>query len=149
MDWVVLCCTQTKQITRTKPLSCMFAMYQKIALLLWRYVISNGTKSVTSEEVRIMNVLAPWSCSRTMIEGHAEGFEVSTPGGFPIKTWRTFNAYIIRISSHINGNKSPRAKHHAKARCEAYPSMYITYISVSILTKLAVAGPHWQLVSVL
>ncbi len=34
-------------------------------------------------------------------------------------------------------------------RCEAYLSMYITYISVSIPILWAVTGPHWQLASIL
>ncbi len=42
--------------------------------------------------------------------------------------------------------KSPRPKHRAIARCEVL-IIYITYISVSIPTPWAVAGPHGQLAS--
>ena len=43
--------------------------------------------------------------------------------------------------------KYPKPKHHAIARCEVCASMYITYISVSKSTPLAVTGPHRQLAS--
>ncbi len=45
--------------------------------------------------------------------------------------------------------KSPRPKHRATARCEAYLSMNIrsTHNSVSILIPWAVDGPHGQLAS--
>ena len=45
--------------------------------------------------------------------------------------------------------KSPRPKHRAIARCEVCLSMYITYISVSMPTPWAVAGPNGQLASIL
>ncbi len=38
-------------------------------------------------------------------------------------------------------DKSPRPKHRATARCMGLLSMYITYISVSVTTPLAVTGP--------
>ena len=43
--------------------------------------------------------------------------------------------------------KVPESKHRAIARCEVYVSIYITYISVSKSTPLAVTGPHGQLAS--
>ncbi len=43
--------------------------------------------------------------------------------------------------------KVPEPKHRAIARCEVCVSMYITYISVSKSTPLAVTGPHGQLAS--
>ncbi len=39
--------------------------------------------------------------------------------------------------------------HRAIARCEAYLSKYIAYISVSKPTPWAVAGPHGQLASII
>ena len=43
--------------------------------------------------------------------------------------------------------KVPEPKHRAIARCEVCASIYITYISVSKSTPLAVTGPHGQLAS--
>ncbi len=43
--------------------------------------------------------------------------------------------------------KCPWPMHRAKARCKVCISMYITYISVSKSTPLAVTGPHGQLAS--
>ncbi len=43
--------------------------------------------------------------------------------------------------------KVPEPKHRAIARCEVCVSIYITYISVSKSTPLAVTGPHGQLAS--
>ena len=41
----------------------------------------------------------------------------------------------------------PEPKYRGIARCEAFASMYITYISVSKCTPLAVTGPNGQLAS--
>ncbi len=43
--------------------------------------------------------------------------------------------------------KSPRPKHRTILRCEVCASIYISYISVSKSTPLAVTGPHGQLAS--
>ena len=43
--------------------------------------------------------------------------------------------------------KVPEPKHCARARCEVCVYIYITYISVSKSTPLAVTGPHGQLAS--
>ncbi len=45
--------------------------------------------------------------------------------------------------------KVPEPKHRAIARCEVCVSIYITYISVSKSTPLAVTGPHGQLASII
>ncbi len=45
--------------------------------------------------------------------------------------------------------KVPEPMHRAIAQCEVFVSIYITYISVSKSTPLAVTGPHGQLASLL
>ena len=47
-----------------------------------------------------------------------------------------------------NLKKVPEPKHRATARCEVFASMYITYISVSKSTPLAVTGLYGQLASI-
>ncbi len=47
-----------------------------------------------------------------------------------------------------NLKKVPEPKHCSTAQCEVFASMYITYISVSKSTPLAVNGPYGQLASI-
>ena len=58
-------------------------------------------------------------------------------------------AYILTLHHYVKFTwiESPRAKHRVIARCEAYLSVYIAYISVGKPIPWAVAGPHGQLAS--
>ncbi len=65
------------------------------------------------------------------------------PSGKVSQCWQ-----VASVTGKVpNLKKSPSPKHRATARCEVFLFMYISYISVSISTPLAVTSPHRQLAS--